>query len=135
MKNLATRMLSVGIVLAGTVALHAQTATATVPFNFYMGRTAMSKGAYAIDEMSGGAAIALRSAKGTNAITVHNVAGKSAVERPRLIFHRYGESYFLAEVWTGRTAVGHALARTSREKEYSARLAKPADTVIVTLPQ
>jgi hypothetical protein len=128
-------MLSLGIVLAGTVALHAQTVTATVPFNFYMGRTAMSKGAYRVDEINGGAVIMLRTGKTTKAITVHNVAGKPLAERPRLVFHRYGETYFLSEIWTGRSAMGRELARTSHEKELRAGLPAPPSPVIVALVQ
>ena len=36
--------------------------------------------------------------------------------RARLIFHRYGQTYFLAEVWTGGDSTGRQLLKSKQER-------------------
>lgn len=121
MKNQATRLVSIGIALAAVVAVHAQdkTMTANVPFNFYMGSTLMPQGAYRVNEFAHGAVVWMNSAQGdaTKAVTTFNVDGEKQTEPARLVFRRYGENYFLAEIWSGDSSAGRALARSPREKE------------------
>lgn len=137
MKNLVTRMLSVGIMLAGVVALHAQdkVVTANVPFNFYLNNKVMPKGVYRVSENPRGTVLSFRSATAAQSITASSRAGKTVDQNPRLVFHRYGDSYFLAEVWTGSNSTGSAVTRSSHEKELSATAATPATAVVAALPQ
>ena len=51
------------------------------------------------------------------AITSWNMIGQSDSKPPRLVFHRYGDLYFLSQVWTGDGSLGHGFAVTQREKE------------------
>src|SRR5215813_12317627 len=37
-------------------------------------------------------------------------------DRAELVFHRYGESYFLSEVWSGVSDVGYRLAKSKAER-------------------
>src|SRR5580704_15222079 len=119
MKSRVTRILSIGIALVAVAAVQAQdkTVTANVPFSFYMGRSAMPQGAYKAEELSHGAMVRMRSAGATNVVTTRAIAGKKQIEPARLVFHRYGESYFLAEIWNGDTSTGRCLDVSSREKE------------------
>jgi hypothetical protein len=119
MKNRVARLLSVGIALAAVAAVHAQdkTVTANVPFSFYMGRSAMPQGAYKVEELSHGAMVRMGSTDAINAVITRAIAGKKQIEPARLVFHRYGESYFLAEIWTGDTSIGQGLTVSPREKE------------------
>jgi hypothetical protein len=135
MNNLVTRMLSFGMVLAGVVSLHAQTATVNVPFNFYAGGVAMPQGVYNVAELMNGSAISLHTANMTKFVAVTTVSARSAQDRPRLVFRRYGDTYFLAQIWPARATYGHATIRAALEKELSAKLATPAETVVVALAQ
>jgi hypothetical protein len=132
MKSRVTRILSVGIALVAAAAVQAQnkTVTAKVPFSFYMGRSAMPQGAYKVDELSHGAIVCMRSTDAANAVTANEIVGKKQIEPARLVFHRYGESYFLAEIWTGDTSIGRALAPSPREKELAQNGAAPTLAVI-----
>jgi hypothetical protein len=38
----------------------------------------------------------------------------------KLVFHRYGNEYFLSEVWTPGDEWGHRLSKTRREREIAA---------------
>lgn len=119
MKSQVTRVLSIGIALAAVAAVHAQekTVTANVPFSFYMGSSAMAQGAYSVNELSHGAVVCLRSNEAAKAVTAHEIGGNKTMEPGRLVFHRYGNTYFLAEIWTGDSSIGEALAMSPREKE------------------
>jgi len=132
MKNLVTRLLVIGTALAGAAAVYAQSriVTAEVPFNFYMGSAVMPQGSYRVSEMSNGAVIVLQTANASKAIIVYDVSGKSMDEPARLVFRRYGETYFLAQIWTGNRSNGHALPRSTREKELAQNGSAPTLAVI-----
>ncbi len=137
MKSKVTQFLSIGIALAAVAAVHAQdnTVTANVPFSFYMGSSAMPQGAYRVNELAHGTVISLMSRDASKSVTAHNVAGKKMNEPARLVFHRYGEVYFLAEIWDG-APYGRALAASPREKELAANGTGPTLAVIrLALPQ
>jgi hypothetical protein len=127
MKSRVTRILSIGIALAAAAAVHAQdkTVTANVPFSFYMGSNAMPQGAYRVGELSHGAVVTMRSKDAAKSVTAQSVIGKKRMEPARLVFHRYGDAYFLAEIWTGDTSTGCALAASPREKELTQNGAAP----------
>jgi len=129
MKNRVARLLSVGIALAAVAAVHAQdkTVTANVPFSFYMDSSLMPQGAYRVSTVSNGAAVWIMSTKSdaSKAVTTLHLTGKKVDEPARLVFHRYGEEYFLAEVWTGDSSRGGLIARSPREKELAQSGAAP----------
>ena len=131
MKTLMAKMLSVGIVMAAAIALHAQTKilTVDVPFQFYLGRTAMPAGAYTVSESATGAIVTLKTANSIASLVTVNTVAKNGEINPRLVFHRSGDSYFLSQIW-GASSVGHSLSQSAREKEASASAALPE----VTLP-
>jgi hypothetical protein len=132
MNSRITRILSFGIALVAVAAVQAQdrTVTANVPFSFYMGRSAMPQGAYKVKELSHGAVVCLRSADAANAVVTHQTVSKREIEPARLVFHRYGESYFLAQIWTGDGSIGQALTASPREKELAQNGAAPTLAVI-----
>jgi hypothetical protein len=121
MKNQVTRLVTIGIALAASVAVHAQdkTISASVPFSFYMGSTLMPQGTYRVNEFAQGSVVWVNSGQSdaSKGVTTINVNGKKQVEPARLVFHCYGQNYFLAEIWTGDSSAGRALARSPREKE------------------
>ena len=82
--------------------VNAQSKTrADVPFAFTVSRTSLPAGTYTISEVSGGD-MQVRNIQ-TNA-TVFVIAQREESlkqQNPRLVFHKYGERYFLAEAWSG----------------------------------
>jgi hypothetical protein len=132
MKSRVTRILSIGIALVAVAAVQAQdkTVTANVPFSFYLGSSAMPQGAYKVKELAHGTIVSLMSTDAINAVTTHEILNQKWIEPARLVFHRYGESYFLAEIWTGDASNGHALTPSPREKELARSGAAPTLAVI-----
>jgi hypothetical protein len=132
MKSLVSRILVAGFALAGLVAVEAQSRmiTANVPFSFYMGSSAMPQGVYQVNELALGKVVALRNQMGGKSIAVWQTTGKARDEAPRLVFHRYGETYFLSEIWDGNGDIGLQLARSAREKELASNGAAPVLAVV-----
>ena len=52
----------------------------------------------------------------------NSLPAKNGKSNPRLVFHRYGEQYFLAEIWNG-DFTGRQLMRSSKEKALQRDLA------------
>jgi hypothetical protein len=84
-----------------------------------MGSSLMPQGAYRVSEFDSGTVVRIAAAQGSAAKTVTTIdlVGKKEAEPARLVFHCYGNEYFLAEIWTGDTPAGQGIARSAREKE------------------
>ena len=81
---------------AGT--LFAQRIQATVPFDFYVGQAAMSAGTYDFERCSSNAVV-VRSCTTGNAVLHYASLGVSdPLATGKVVFHRYGETYFLSAV-------------------------------------
>src|SRR5579871_1718993 len=99
--------------------LQAQTMslTAEVPFDFQVGDTVLPAGDYRIEHVDG--ILKLRSESGNEAavvLTIAAVAPRDAKEAV-LLFHRYGESYFLEKIWTPDSEIARQLPKSRTEHE------------------
>ncbi len=134
MKSLVNRILSVGMALAAVAAVHAQDKSikADVPFSFYVGSTVMPQGAYRMTDLSSRNVMWIKSMDNdaAKAIATMTVVGKSESEAPRLVFNRYGNVYFLHQIWTGNSSTGQSLGSSKREKELASSGIAPTLAVI-----
>ena len=129
-KSLTMLTLVVGLVLAAAVvSANGQAATfvtADVPFDFIIADKTLTSGKYMVREAT------------TNAVKISTPEGKSTVIRlsnlaidkskkrtARMVFHRYGQQYFLAEVWSGDN-YGRQLLKCKRERHLRQELASNA---------
>jgi hypothetical protein len=95
--------------------------TVTVPFDFYVGKTALPAGTYSVYATSThtGAGFLLRGADG-HAKVVFNTQQVQSGESSsiaRLEFRRYSDKYFLARVWAGGSDIGRELEQSRLERE------------------
>jgi hypothetical protein len=132
-KSLTMVTIVVALSLAtAAVSANAQVSTklvANIPFEFVVGNDEMSAGQYDIERLtSGGLAIRIRDSKnGNSAIRLTSPIIKTrAPEKGKLVFHRYGNSYFLAEVWRAGDSNGRQLVKSSLEKNAKQELASNA---------
>lgn len=88
---------------------------ADVSFKFTVGKTAIPAGDCAVLVSAKVARIACGDEQ---AGIVGQEARNDATRTPKLVFHKYGDQYFLAEVWT--ESKGLILAETPAEKEMRA---------------
>jgi hypothetical protein len=105
-----------------------QEQTASIPFAFNVGDKSFPAGDYRVRRLnpaSDRVALEIKSADGHfGKITLTSfVHSGKASEQARLVFTRYGEQYFLAQVWTQAQSEGLALP-TSRSERTLARKAR-----------
>jgi hypothetical protein len=89
--------------VTAVVSANAQTmkSKANIPFEFVVGDQSLPAGAYSVDAItSSGEVLRIRGvASETSAVRLTSQA-KGTARHSKLVFHRYGERYFLAQVWT-----------------------------------
>ena len=104
---------------APTSAKSANDLRAQVPFDFYVGDARISAGDCRVTSINADdSALRIEGNGGRqHALTVTNLktGGINSEASPRLVFHKYGDQYFLASVW-GSDQDGRALPESKRER-------------------
>lgn len=98
---------------------------AEIPFDFSVGNKRMPKGEYTIEQINDtGAVLSIRHIKKGKAVNFTVVRGKM-MEKPKskLVFHRYGDQYFLARIWDESSDTILKLDKSKAEKK-AAKAAK-----------
>jgi hypothetical protein len=101
-----------------------------IPFNFQVGKDKLPAGEYLFSTR--GSTLVIRQIEGSNAVmtATNGMDDPLAVGRAQLVFHRYGDRYFLAQAWAPDRSSGRELFVSSVELEH-ARNMKQETTVIV----
>src|SRR5207249_9251129 len=90
----------------------------TVPFDFYVGNHLMPAGNYNVSAFAGVVRFYNTNSKDAAGIQTLRLKAMPGVITPLLTFNRYGEDYFLHELWWGRgDNVGSMTMTTIREVE------------------
>jgi hypothetical protein len=121
--------LVVGLALATTlVSANGQSTslvTANIPFDFIVGNKTLPSGKYTVNSATRdgqGMRITSRAGKSSAIVLTLDVAEKSKKRIARMVFHRYGQQYFLAEVWSG-DSYGRQLMESKGERNLRQELA------------
>ena len=132
-KSLATvGAVLLSIVATGECRAQSRPLEISVPFAFEVGNKALPAGGYHVESMPTGAGSLdiLRTTSGNVRLTIPTVSTtlKSGTTGPALVFHCYGNRYFLSQI---RTGDGHAreVFPSQQEKE----LARSESSVQVAL--
>jgi hypothetical protein len=93
----------------------------TVPFEFIAGDTVLPAGDYDVHSTGlwGGKALSIQnvtSRAGTFLLSTWSQLAKTS-DSNKLVFYRYGQKYFLAEVWTVSTNIGRKMPLDQRQTE------------------
>jgi hypothetical protein len=133
MKNQMFALIGLGLLLA-TASAYAQTGVvkANVPFNFIVNKTELPAGQYRIQPMginAGAMAIESPDGKVVKAFLPTACSSPRAQEKSKLVFHRYGTQYFLAEIWRAGDDRGQELPASGLENEVARDY--PAQSVVV----
>ena len=136
MKKEALKLIAT-LTLTGTFALlsamataHAQSSdriTANIPFEFVVGDKRLPAGKYSVGSISpGGTAIVVQSADGRESALAltHGVQAGRSQTQARLVFHRYGNRYFLAQAWAGGDNNGREMIKSHSERALQRELAR-----------
>jgi hypothetical protein len=132
-RNLFGMLTTSTLALLISVPLSAQTiAKATVPFDFTVGRAHLPAGTYEISPLAQ-AVILIRDSRTTKSVlTYFNSKEPSRGDStPKLVFHRYGDKYFLSQVSRGNGGAVMQLPTSKLEEEVRiAGSSVPEKTVI-----
>ncbi len=109
-----------------------------IPFEFVVGDKALPAGEYQISSVTAsGEVLLIRNTEARDlAVRLSNrLEPQTNKTQARLVFHRYGQSYFLAEVWAGGDSTGRQLLQSKREssmrREYRATAKNSYESVEV----
>jgi hypothetical protein len=128
MKNVVAKigLLAVLTIIAASASVQAQSLsyrlTANIPFGFSVAGKKLPAGTYWINRVqqgSGDTVIQIRSIDGHANVTrlTIPVQAYNPVKRGTLVFHRYGEDYFLSEIWPAGGVTGRELSKSNAERE------------------
>jgi hypothetical protein len=114
---------------AGSILNHEM--TVSVPFGFIAGDKSLPAGDYSVQVNQERGTVVLRQEdQSPLMILTIRKESRSVPQRGRLVFQRYGTSFFLAEVWSQANATGQTLTPGAREKEL-ARHKQPEQILVV----
>lgn len=114
---MVTMIVAIALAMA-VVTAHAQSSRpvlSNVPFEFVVGDATLPAGEYRISRPFGNALTIQTVDANAAAIRLTNEIQSGKSKHPRLVFRRYGERYFLAEVWNG-DASGRQLLKSRQER-------------------
>jgi hypothetical protein len=103
---------------------------ADIPFSFVVAGKTLPAGHYVVAATS---VSTVRIFDSTNQGTFvpTNITQRSAADNScKLVFHRYGDSYFLSEVWVTGNTQGRQLLRSRAERELAAKVAAGENAIV-----
>jgi hypothetical protein len=124
------------MITGATLAQAQQVMLVDVPFSFVAGSATLPAGAYAVGAT--GPSHTILQIKGQNDPNDAAILPTYAAQRntpkpkPTLVFHRYGNQYFLSEIWNAGDVRGRQVVKSKAEKEL-VRWAKVEDEGLITV--
>jgi hypothetical protein len=106
-----------------------------VPFDFSVGQVLLPSGTYTVSRVgSVQNFLQLRndsfSSDAIGQINSVQLNPGQVSEATKLVFHRYGDQYFLAQFWTTGSTAGFELPRSKAEREIAKKAAKPKTEIL-----
>jgi hypothetical protein len=132
MKNRSFATLGILALLAAGSAFGQQKLRYDIPFEFHFADAVMPAGQYDVDMTANNVqhllAVDCRNCDARAfSLTYPIGGGNNEPNEGRLVFNKYGDTYFLSQVWTPGYSQGGALNKSKTEHEI-ARITSPAQT-------
>ena len=128
--SIAFTMLSLVVALA-TTSVSAQSShyfQVTIPFEFAISGKTLPPGEYIVRRVSSDKpqwlSISSVSGRTGQSFLTHNVRTGRLKAESKLVFRRYGDQYFLSQVWEAGDRDGHELRKSRRESGLQGDMAK-----------
>jgi len=122
-------LFAAALALVVTTVASAQTTKVkvTVPFSFIANRANLPAGQYLLQSVDiEGKVLQIRNMEtnSSNLVMFHSCVSLASVKQTKLVFNRYGEQYFLNQIWVEGNNSGHELSPSPREKEVAKDFSK-----------
>ena len=106
-----------------------------VPFDFTVGKVSLPAGSYSVSWIGSiQTHLQLTNKDGKEGVIERiNPVGLNpgqVSEATKLIFHRYGDQYFLAQFWNLGSETGYELPRSKAEREIGRHVAQPKTEIL-----
>ena len=109
-------MAAVAVLALAAVRVEAADVRGQVPFSFAVQGVKLPPGRYVLSTLPGHGVIIIRGASRTVAV-VANPSGASNEHKSKLVFHKYGDDYFLRRVGNGEGNGPYDLRETGDERD------------------
>jgi hypothetical protein len=130
LKGLTMLVLIAAVALmAALVSANAQSISpvvANIPFDFTVGGKSLKAGEYSVRAFTSKGDTLLISNQKSNDGAIRlsqSIEARNVPKHGKLVFHRYGQRYFLSEVWTTGERTGRQLNKSSEERAIEGQLA------------
>jgi hypothetical protein len=122
------------LLAAGSAFAQDMTVKADVPFTFMVDKATLAPGQYTLQTLDSSYVVLIRASdRKTVAIAIDGrIESLAPAGQTRLVFQRYGDSYFLSQIWVAGDNSGHQLHKSARESEL-ARNSKPQAEIVAAL--
>jgi hypothetical protein len=121
MKNRAFAMFSclTALTAAGAFAQSTAVLRADIPFEFRVGGTLLPAGHYEVLPQTGPNLVEIQCSdcKAGVLVRIQWVQAPARPDKGELIFHRYGNAYFLSKVWSPGSSQGREMPASPAERE------------------
>jgi hypothetical protein len=121
------------LAMAGTSFAQSKTVRANVPFDFTVGKQLLPAGTYAIKAESSGLIVIKNHDKPITVLTIAQQDGARSPNQGKLIFHKYGDQYFLSEILDDSADMDVRLGPSKAEKRVQLQQAmvQPSSEVFI----
>jgi hypothetical protein len=111
----------------------AQEFKVNVPFDFVAGSRTLPAGPYVVSQAGSQSAVVIKSSDRAKSVAMiaYRVQLPGRREIGKLVFHRYGDRYFLAEVWGTDQSTASRLQETAQERELAKNSRNQVATIFV----
>ena len=117
--TMLTTIVAIALAMA-VVSANAQssrTLISNVPFEFVVGDRILPAGEYRISNaLRHALTIQTSDASDSASRLTNDIEPRKDRQHARLVFHRYGQRYFLAEVWSGADSTGWQLLKSRQQR-------------------
>jgi hypothetical protein len=134
MKRLVFAIFAAAVVALPVCAQSVST-VADVPFGFVAGNAIMPAGQYRIDDATAGSlTVSLAGPDRCAQLLVSNrYNARSSADKPELIFHRYGDQYFLSAIRTPFRSREFPMSRMEVELQKTASAKRASDLIVLAM--
>lgn len=117
------------LVVTPVQAQNAGNMSVSIPFDFAVSGKTLPAGEYYVQRSTEGTRVVttIRNRDNTKAVYLpqtHPVQANEIQSESKLVFNKYGNQFFLSQVWTSGRSAGEELAKTARERGLKQEIAK-----------
>lgn len=117
----AVALLSLLVTLAMSSFANSGRILVDIPFAFTAGKVALPAGKYVVEQTSSmGGVLLIRDTQSKDQAFVTVMSGdtgKMAPSKATLVFHRYGDTYFLSQIWEQGSTIVNEIPKSSAERD------------------